>query len=102
MSILCDGPNILSSLTLNRSVATWLQTRRQKLWSSRSYLGNKGILITVESSDGSGHDILGRLMVGKASLVWFKKYKKNKGHKVNWQEFIDWIEAKEETGATPP
>lgn len=46
-------------------------------------LGNKGLVITV-SRDGS---ILGHLMVGKASIVWFEKHAKRKGRKVSWEDF---------------
>ena len=38
---------------------------------SEAELGNKGLVITVKDAD-----ILGHLMIGKASLVWFKKNKK--------------------------
>ena len=36
---------------------------------SEAQLGNKGLVVTV-SQNG---DILGHLMVGKASIVWFEK-----------------------------
>jgi len=61
-------------------------------------LGTKGIVMTVKVDD----DIIGHLMVGKASLVWFEKNKKTKGHKVSWQNFRDWMTKQSEIGAIRP
>lgn len=36
-------------------------------------LGNKGMVITVTKDD----DILGHLMIGKASVHWFEKHKRS-------------------------
>lgn len=61
-------------------------------------LGTKGLVVTVKQ-DG---DILGHLMVGKASLVWFEKHAKKKGRKLFWQDFHQWIMQKPEISATRP
>ncbi len=61
-------------------------------------LGNKGLVITVKKNG----DILGHLMAGKASLVWFKKSKKTKGHQVDWETFANWITTVKESDASRP
>ena len=61
-------------------------------------MGNKGIVITVDV-DG---EILGHLMIGKASVVWFEKNAKKKGHKISWNDFRAWIRGKPESKATRP
>lgn len=61
-------------------------------------LGNKGLVVTIHQ-DG---DILGHLMVGKASLVWFEKNAKKRGHKVAWGDFRKWIKGKDEVATTRP
>ena len=65
---------------------------------SEAQLGNKGLVVTV-SQNG---DILGHLMVGKASIVWFEKNAKKKGRKVSWDDFHQWVMQKPETAATRP
>ncbi len=61
-------------------------------------LGNKGMVISVKRDN----DILGHLMIGKASLVWFDKSKKKKGHKVSWEELEAWFKIKPESDETRP
>lgn len=61
-------------------------------------LGNKGLVVTV-SKDGT---ILGHLMIGKASLIWFEKHAKKRGHKVSWDETRQWLTGKPESKATRP
>ena len=61
-------------------------------------LGNKGLVVTVYQDD----DILGHLMLGKASLVWFEKNAKKRGRKVKWNDFHTWIMGKTEVVATRP
>ena len=61
-------------------------------------LGTKGLVVTVKVDD----DIIGHLMVGKASLVWFKKGKKSKGHKVSWKDLQEWMLKKPEKTAKRP
>ena len=46
-------------------------------------LGNKGLVVTVYDDD----NVLGRLMVGKASLVWFEKGAKKRGRRATWEDF---------------
>jgi len=50
-------------------------------------LGNKGVVFTVNKDD----DIVGHLMVGKASLHWFEKNAKNKANKVTWDTLIEFL-----------
>ena len=61
-------------------------------------LGNKGMVISVKRDE----DIKGHLMIGKASLVWFDKNMKKKGHKVSWDELETWILSRPEVEATRP
>jgi hypothetical protein len=61
-------------------------------------LGSKGLVVSVEI-DG---DILGHLMVGKASLVWFEKSGKKQGRKVSWTELSTWFLTKPKVDATRP
>jgi len=61
-------------------------------------LGNKGLVVTV-SEDG---EILGHLMVGKASLVWFEKNGKKKGRKISWSDFHHWMLRQPLVTATRP
>jgi hypothetical protein len=68
-------------------------------------LGNKGLVITVKKENeppDEKKEILGHLMVGKASLVWFKKNKKTKGHQVSWEELEAWITKQPEGNASRP
>ncbi|MBK6729030.1 MAG: hypothetical protein IPG63_17790 [Xanthomonadales bacterium] len=65
---------------------------------TQAELGNKGLVVTIYQDD----DILGHLMVGKASLVWFEKSAKKRGRKVTWNDFHAWIMAKNEVAATRP
>ena len=65
---------------------------------TKAELGNKGLVITVYQDD----DILGHLMAGKASLVWFEKNAKARGRKVSWDDFRTWVMAKPEVAATRP
>lgn len=50
-------------------------------------LGNKGLVITVKKDA----QIIGHLMVGKASLHWFEKNAKKNANKVSWDELITWL-----------
>jgi hypothetical protein len=61
-------------------------------------LGNKGMVITVRKDN----DIVGHLMVGKASLHWFDKNAKKKGNKVSWDDFIDFLREKPVVKVTRP
>lgn len=61
-------------------------------------LGSKGILLE-HSQDG---EKTGDLMIGKASLVWFPKGRRNKGHKVSWEQLQDWLTEQPLTSATRP
>ncbi len=61
-------------------------------------LKNKGMVLTVKDDD----DIVGHLMIGKASIIWFKKNAKKRGYKVDWEELKTWFEAKEKIEATRP
>ena len=61
-------------------------------------LGNKGLVVTVHQDK----DILGHLMVGKASLVWFEKNAKKRGRKVSWDDFHGWVIGKPASAATRP
>lgn len=61
-------------------------------------LGNKGLVVTVHQDS----DILGHLMVGKASLVWFEKNAKKRGRKVSWDDFRSWVMSKPESPAVRP
>lgn len=63
---------------------------------TEAQLGNKGLVVTVKK-DG---DILGHLMVGKASIVWFEKNAKKNGRKVSWDNFHQWVMQKTEVAAT--
>ncbi len=65
---------------------------------SEAQLGNKGLVVTVQNEAG----ILGHLMIGKASVVWFEKNAKKRGRKVFWNAFHDWIMEKPEFVATRP
>jgi|GEM_PF-3017540 len=65
---------------------------------TEAQIGNKGLVVTVKVDD----DILGHLMVGKASIVWFEKNAKKKGRKVSWNDFHQWIIQKTEVAATRP
>jgi hypothetical protein len=65
---------------------------------TEAQLGNKGLVVTVH--DGAG--ILGHLMIGKASVVWFEKHAKKRGRKASWTDFHKWIMAKPEIPATRP
>lgn len=60
-------------------------------------LGNKGLVVTVKDAD-----IMGHLMIGKASLVWFEKNKKKRGRKVSWADFQAWMMQKNEVEASRP
>jgi hypothetical protein len=53
-------------------------------------LGNKGMVITINKDE----NIIGHLMVGKASLHWFGKNKKNKANKVSWDDLITFMKDK--------
>jgi len=61
-------------------------------------LGNKGLVVSNHDDNG----IVGHLMIGKASLVWFEKNKKTKGQKVSWDELRTWMMQKNEVSATRP
>lgn len=50
-------------------------------------LGNKGMVITVTKDD----DILGHLMIGKASVHWFEKHKKKLAYKTSWDDLIKFM-----------
>lgn len=65
---------------------------------TQAELGNKGLVVTVHQDD----DILGHLMVGRASLVWFEKGAKKRGRKVSWNDFHSWVMGKPEVAATRP
>jgi hypothetical protein len=58
---------------------------------------NKGVSILVEDSAASG-----QLVLGKASVLWFKKHNKKRAHKVKLEEFISWLESKPEVEAVRP
>lgn len=64
---------------------------------NEAQLGSKGLVVTVTQDD-----ILGHLMVGKASIVWFEKNAKKKGRKVSWDSFHQWIMQQPEVAATRP
>lgn len=61
-------------------------------------LGNKGMVLTVKQ-DG---EIMGHLMIGKASLVWFDKNAKKKGHKVSWADLQLWMQGIAESDQSRP
>lgn len=65
---------------------------------TEAQLGNKGLVVTVYNDAG----ILGHLMVGKASVIWFEKHAKKRGRKVAWDGFHQWIMKKPEIPATRP
>ncbi len=53
---------------------------------------NNGVELDVYSADGKSH--LGDLIVTKTGLTWCKgKTGKEKGEKVTWKEFIEWMES---------
>lgn len=55
---------------------------------------NKGIEFEVRSADGSSH--LGDVVLTKSGLVWCKgRTDVKNGVKVNWSEFIRWMEDEE-------
>lgn len=60
-------------------------------------LGNKGMVITVKKND-----IIGHLMVGKASLHWFDKNGKKKANKVSWEDLITFLKGKPVVDVTRP
>ncbi len=59
---------------------------------------SKGLVITVKRGD----DILGHLMVGKASLHWFEKKCEEKARKISWDELITFMRAKQLIDITRP
>ena len=61
-------------------------------------LGNKGLVITV-NKDG---EIVGHLMVGKASLHWFKKSGKKKANKTTWDDLIGWFQQRPTVDTSRP
>ena len=61
-------------------------------------LGNKEMVLTVKI----GNDIIGHLMIGKASMTWFEKNARKKGRKVTCSEFQEWILTKNTTTASRP
>jgi hypothetical protein len=61
-------------------------------------LGFKGLVIKVQDGD----DILGHMMIGKASIVWFEKNAKKKGYKANWEELIEFMNTRKMQTATRP
>lgn len=65
---------------------------------TEAQLGNKGLVVTVYDEAG----ILGHLMIGKASLIWFEKHGKKRGRKIAWSDFHTWIMKKPESPATRP
>lgn len=50
-------------------------------------LGNKGMVITLKKDD----DIVGHLMIGKASVYWFKKHAKKLANKTVWDDLIKFL-----------
>ncbi len=64
----------------------------------KASLGNKGVVVSVSEGD----DILGHLMIGKASPVWFEKNAKARGRKVSWADFREWMLTKAEQKAKRP
>jgi len=61
-------------------------------------LGNKGAVFTVKK-DG---DIVGHLMVGKASLHWFEKSAKKKANEVTWDALIEFLKTQPAVKVTRP
>ena len=61
-------------------------------------LGNKGMVLSVKIDD----EIIGHLMIGKATLTWFEKNARKSGRKVLWSDFQEWILTKKETTAARP
>jgi hypothetical protein len=61
-------------------------------------LGSKGLVVSINTDN----QIMGHLMVGKASLVWFEKNGKKQGRKVSWDELQKWFLTKPLTNATRP
>lgn len=63
---------------------------------TQAELGSKGLTIAVDG------ETEGSLMIGKASLVWFKKNAKKQGYKVSWSEFEAWVTDRQQVKATRP
>lgn len=61
-------------------------------------LGTKGMVLTVKQGD----DIIGHLMIGKASLTWFEKNARKQGRKVYWSDFQKWMLTKAPSTASRP
>jgi hypothetical protein len=69
-------------------------TRRRVVLSSINSelrLKNTGITINVVDPDPN---LSGRLRIGRATLQWFPKYKKNAKGEKNWEDFIAFILSK--------
>ena len=61
-------------------------------------LGNKGMVITAKKDD----EILGHLMIGKASLHWFEKSAKKRANKVSWDDLIAFMQRQRVVKTTRP
>ena len=61
-------------------------------------LGTKGMVLSVKMDK----EIIGHLMIGKASLTWFEKNARKTGRKVQWSDFQKWILSKKEIKASRP